>query len=640
MNKFIFIIITFISLSVYSQNDTISYNKSKGLYKDQQYLKAIESFNDHLVFEKDSSIIANCYHYIGISYYMLGDHSKALEYILNNLKINLSLNNKCNISNAYNNLGAIYDTQENYKDALFYYNKSLIIAEESQDSISIAGSLNNISSIKINLELYDEAYIDLIKALDINLRYKQANAIILNYTNIGNSFNGLKNIKKSLYYHKLALSLAKERNDYQNMSMSYINVGEDYFKIKKYSKAISCFNNALLISDSLNLLYYSQVSCFNLSNVYTNLKNDKLSLYYYKKYISFKDSIFSKENIKNISYLNVKYKSKEKENTILKLSNLDNIQKKEIEKKTMTNKLLILLALVFSITGIFIIILFKKNRKNLKSNIFISNVLKERNKNITDSINYAKNIQNNILSTIYNFNNNIKKSFVLFKPKDIVSGDFYWDLNLGDVQYFAAADCTGHGVPGAMLSIIGHTALNKSIKEDNLRCTSSILSNINNILSDTFKNNKSINDGMDISLCKLDRKNKILKCSSANNPIYIIRDSNKKKLNYKEITFNNKTLYKIEADRNSIGYNKEYRYTEHTINLEDGDSIYIFTDGFADQFGGHKGKKYKYGQFQMFLTSICDLPEDEQLVEIEKEFKTWKRDIEQVDDILVIGVNI
>ncbi len=211
----------------------------------------------------------------------------------------------------------------------------------------------------------------------------------------------------------------------------------------------------------------------------------------------------------------------------------------------------------------------------------------EKNKDILDSIKYAKRLQDAILPTNEFIEKNLANSFVLYKPKDIVSGDFYWMAEKNNKVYFAAVDCTGHGVPGAIVSIVGHNGLSRALKEFDLHSPAEILDKLNDLVEETFH---QLKDGMDIALCVLDKKTGVLEYSGANNPLYIIR---KKEPNNIEI---------IKADKQPIGSFAERKpFTNHKIKLEKEDVVYIFSDGFADQFGGDKGKKFKYAQFRQVL---------------------------------------
>jgi len=255
-------------------------------------------------------------------------------------------------------------------------------------------------------------------------------------------------------------------------------------------------------------------------------------------------------------------------------------------------------------------------------------IIKEKNKDITDSIKYAKRIQEAILPPDKLVKQCLPESFVLYKPKDIVSGDFYWIENAGDKILVAAVDCTGHGVPGAFVSIVGHNGLSRVFNEFKITQPALILDKLNEIVGETFRqqDNKEVKDGMDIALCSIDFKNLTLEYAGAMNSLYLI---------------NNGELKEVKADKQPIGaFDNRKNFTNHLIKLTAGDCIYIFSDGYADQFGGPKGKKFLYKKFQDLLLSIHKSPMNEQKEILDKAIMEWKGKHEQVDDILVIGVKI
>ena len=256
--------------------------------------------------------------------------------------------------------------------------------------------------------------------------------------------------------------------------------------------------------------------------------------------------------------------------------------------------------------------------------------LKLKNKEITDSIKYAKYLQNSILPT----DNYIKKlfpeSFIFYKPKDIVSGDFYWFEKSGDKILFASVDCTGHGVPGAFMSILGNNFLNLAVTFFGLEKPNLILNKLNNQISKALKQSSTsgTTDGMDISFCAYDPKSKILEYAGAYNDLWLVR---------------NGKFEEIKADRHPIGLflNEEFQnFKNNEINIEEGDIIYLFTDGYSDQFGGPKSKKFKYRQLKEKLLYISDKPMEEQKEILEKTFEAWRGDLEQVDDVLIMGIKL
>lgn len=253
--------------------------------------------------------------------------------------------------------------------------------------------------------------------------------------------------------------------------------------------------------------------------------------------------------------------------------------------------------------------------------------IEEKNHEITDSISYAKRIQEAILPPTNYFNELMGESFVFYKPKDIVAGDFYWLNTAGDKVLFAAADCTGHGVPGAMVSVVCHGALNRSVREFELNEPAKILDKTREIVIETFsKSKEDVKDGMDVSLCSLDRKTGVLEFAGANNSLYLIKDGE---------------IEEIRADRQPVGkFDFAQPFTNHTVKIEKGHCLYLFSDGFADQFGGDKGKKMKYKPFKDMLLKIHERPMHEQMEILNTEFEKWRGDFEQVDDVCIIGVRL
>lgn len=267
--------------------------------------------------------------------------------------------------------------------------------------------------------------------------------------------------------------------------------------------------------------------------------------------------------------------------------------------------------------------------------------IEEKNNEILSSIRYAKRIQEAILPTNELLKELFEEQFVYYNPRDIVSGDFYWATrvritpngNEASEQYvhlFALADCTGHGVPGAFMSLIGKNILEQSSKEKTVNSPAEALDYLNSKILSSLNQKGSegnIRDGMDIVMVAIDIKTRSLQYAGANNPIYIIR---------------NKELMTIKADKQAIGSLPEYTkpFTNHKMQMEKGDCIYLFTDGYADQFGGPDGKKFKYKQLQELLISISHLPMEEQKTILHNRFVEWKGKLEQVDDVCIIGVRL
>ena len=284
---------------------------------------------------------------------------------------------------------------------------------------------------------------------------------------------------------------------------------------------------------------------------------------------------------------------------------------------------------------VLLLIAFRAYKQKRKANEIISKQkaevesqkeeIEEQHKDITDSINYAKRIQAAILPPARIVKEYLEESFILYKPKDVVAGDFYWmEVNDGTVL-FAAADCTGHGVPGAMVSVVCNNAMNRAVREFGLRHPASILDKVTDLVIEQFeKSEEEVRDGMDIALCSLNEGK--LEFSGANNPVWIIR---------------NGEVLETKGTKQPVGkHDRRRTFDNHLINLEVGDSIYIFTDGYVDQFGGEKGKKFKSKAFKELLLSIQSKSMAEQKNVIEQNFESWRGELEQVDDVCVIGVRV
>ena len=355
-------------------------------------------------------------------------------------------------------------------------------------------------------------------------------------------------------------------------------------------------------------------------------------LNHYKSLLhSSKDTMMSLENSEQINALKEEFETEKKQQEIILLAKEAQIQNYENSRNKMRLGFIVVLVLLVITTTALIF-----NRFKIKRNA--NTVLEQQNeeislqkKEITDSINYAKRIQESILPPDQYWQKLLPNSFILYEPKDIVSGDFYWIEKIENKVLFAAVDCTGHGVPGALMSVVGFNLLSAAVNEAHISNPAEILSYLDDGVTKTLRQSEGgggVKDGMDLALCSFDSETLILEYAGAFNSLYHCR---------------NGVLNETKADKSPIGINLDGIvdiYTPHTIQLEKGDSIYIFSDGYADQFGGEKNKKFKYSQFRQLLEKIHSSPVDLQKDKLKTAFDEWKGSYEQVDDVLVIGLNI
>src|ERR1051326_3209793 len=277
---------------------------------------------------------------------------------------------------------------------------------------------------------------------------------------------------------------------------------------------------------------------------------------------------------------------------------------------------------------VFVIYKFMSTRAGAEQQIqHQKSLLEEKNKEVTDSIVYAQRIQRAILPSHRLIENYLPHSFVVFFPKDIVSGDFYWTEKKGDTVYFAVADCTGHGVPGAMVSVIAQNALNRVVNEFGIQQPAAILDNLNELVEEAFaKSGTDVRDGMDIALCRYDASALRLEFAGANNPVYHISGSE---------------LKEIKGNKQPIGrFETKVPFSNHVLQLQRGDSVYVFSDGIADQFGGPDGKKFKYKRVKEMLMGVHGRPKSEQKNTVITAFSEWKGKHEQVDDVCIMGITV
>jgi len=289
---------------------------------------------------------------------------------------------------------------------------------------------------------------------------------------------------------------------------------------------------------------------------------------------------------------------------------------------------LIFIITVFSVLFISFLVNNRKFKAEKSVGEFTAQ-LKEKNKEITDSIAYGKRIQNAILPNKELVKKYFPDSFVLYKPKDIVAGDFYWMEQVGDHVLFAVADCTGHGVPGAMVSVVCNGALNRSVREFALTSPADILDKTTILVEEAFsQSDDMVKDGMDIALCSWNLKTGEFMFSGANNPVYLVKGKEK-------------TIESFLPDKQPIGqFDKRKPFTNVKIDFEKNDTLYLFTDGMVDQFGGPKGKKFKHKNFKELLISINNRTPKEKKSDIDKIFESWRGDMEQVDDVCVVGIHM
>ena len=612
----------------------ISYSLIGGMYIDQgNNEKALEYFEKSLKTSDeigDKRVMVDSYNITGFIYYKQGNYEKALEHYEKSLKIEEELGDKRGIGYTFHSIGLIYKDQGNYEKGLEYYQKSFEIFEEIGNKGGMMTYYEGIGVIYREQGNYDKALEYLEKCIKTSEELGDKIRMGSSLGNIGLIYKEQGNYDKALEYYEKCLKISEELGDKSGMVISYNKIGNLYDIQGKYEKALEYLLKAKKIKEEINVITGLDGIAKALIEVYEKLGKPQKALENYKLYINIKDSLAKMDAEKQLYKFEIdKNYELEKQADSIKYANEIVLHQAEAKTQKQRSNGLALIALIVILS---LVIVFRQLKTVKKGKLLVEErniVIEEKQKEITDSINYAKRLQDGILVPFDLVQSWLLESFILFNPKDIVSGDFYWIEKVGDKIYFAVADCTGHGIPGALVSIICSNALSKSLQEDEISSPAKILDSTRKLVEERFvRAADSIKDGMDISLCCLDVKTKTITWSGAMNPLWIVKKDAKE-------------IQELKPDRQAIGMVENPKpFTEHKIKLVVGDSVYLFSDGYIDQFGGLKGKKYMKGKMKKFVLSLQNQSMQEQLVSFDKEFNSWKGNRDQIDDVCVMGVKV
>ena len=597
--------------------------------------------NSNQLFKTDSNLRVTkdffrgyYYNLKGICFYLLNRERECLENWLKTEKIAKSQNDTSFMLRINNNIAIVYSTTGREKEALKIFTDQKEIYETKKDTAGIITSSINMSTLIKNK---DSIILLLNNAL--NLAQESSSNDHTDYTNIFANLAGTyldTNSKKTFSLKKAKACLdslilfANEQSDVESKILYYGTISEYYMLKNQYNLALKNAKKGAELSKQMTGLTSPELLS-KLYEIHKKLKNYKKANLYLEEMVENKDSLeklSAKEDI-------TKYESEKEFEIQQKLDSLkylDEIKIQQAETKAKeeeikTQKIIegVLFVGILLVIG-FLGFVYKQLNTTKKQKV----VIEEKQQEISDSINYAKRIQDAMMTSSVYLKDTLPKSFIFFKPKDVVSGDFYWIYkDQEDNIFFTVADCTGHGVPGAFMSMIGTSLLNEIIIEKEIKDTDKILHEMRaQIIKSLGQEQEGAQkDGMDISLCKLNMKNKSVEFSGAHNSLVHVRDEE---------------LKTYRGDHQPVGLllGDKKPFTKHKVKLKKNDMLYIYSDGYQDQFGGEKGKKYMAAKFKNQLLKISKETEDQQLSLLDKEFSSWIKDYEQVDDVCVMGVRI
>lgn len=582
---------------------------------------------------------AKVFNLIGAYFQTKGIYAKAIDYYQQSLKLGERIDNPEIILAALGNIGAIYLNTDKHKQALDYLQKSQALTEPN--SPNLPNIYNNLSIAYIGLKDYKNALTYAEKALQLFEKNKNESAMAMAYASIATAQFKIGNNKEALASFKKSLSVSKKFEDVYQEVDAYIGIAEIYKSEHKKDSAIWYGKKTLELGE--NIKHYSVVIQANtlLIDIYKEKKDYEKAVYYQEKLQQSKDAYNKESETQMIEQKMLEYNF----NKRIHEDSLKNaFAIRDRDTKIKENQAQIKQDKLFK-TGLIIIvflalgfIIFAYNRVKVISSknklIELKNkqseeqklVILQKNKEVKDSLNYAKRIQEGLLASDKLLTKNLKKYFVFFKPKDIVSGDFYWSTEYQNSFYLAICDSTGHGVPGAFMSLLNIALLSEAIKEKQIKEPHLIFNEVRERLIEIISADGH-KDGFDGILIRIEKPiNGAIKLqyAAANNEPILVRDNQ---------------VLKLAADRMPVSksdFNKSF--TLQTIDIIEGDTLYLYTDGFADQFGGEQQKKFKRKHLNDLLCKNSNRDTDHQWQILNNTFNDWKQNEEQIDDVCVVGI--
>ena len=597
-----------------------------------------------------------------------GDYNEALKYTSKMLEINKKhFKNSAMYQCGGNlNIGIIMKEQGKYREALNFYRKALPIAmtnpeDSKQLKLKHGAILDGMGTVYHKLHLLDSAKYCFSKAIKVRQDAKHEVGVATTNTNYAQVLMEEGNYKLALSQLSFALATYQTQEVNLQIAKTGLIIAEVKILQKEYSEAISMINKSLRALQEENSKIEVKEAYKLLARAFSGLGNYRKAYTYEKMYGNIKDTIYNGEMAEQLAEMRTSFELEKQEERIKHLNEREAINKDKLEaEKTISMYITIgfIIFAVFALIIFFVInqqyqikkrsneILQKQKEEILERNVEINaqkeeiliqrDMLEELNEDVTASIRYAKRLQDAILPPDSYIKSTLSNAFVLYKPKDIVSGDFYWVHQIGDFAMFAVVDCTGHGVPGAFMSLVGNDALSIAVADMENPEASNVLNLLNLEVTKRLhqdSDDNSVKDGMDIGLCIINKKTLELQFAGAYNPAYIIRKG---------------ALHEIKGDPFAIGMfvGEEVRpFTNNKYQLEKDDMVYVFSDGYADQFGGPRGKKFKYKPFKEILLTHSEDNADKQKEVLDTRLTEWmlwegRPEEPQIDDVCIMGIRI
>lgn len=616
--------------------------------------------------------VANAYRSIGLVYSEMGNFDQAIKNYLQGLKLAENIKDPHIRANIFLNIGTVYSKLKDFAKAKAYYQRALTIYQKTNDQNLIATSYNNLGHIYKSEDNIDSAVVFYEKALGIFEKTSNQQGLTVALGNLGIIFEYIGDIEKALDYQLKVREIEAKLGNKNGLAFSAISIANTYMKIQNFMAAQKFLEEALKLSQEIGSFELLRDSYYNLSNYYTRDEDFERALDYFRQYVSFKDSIFNKNKSEQIARLQTIYETDQNKKQIEIQKNKNKAQQAEIQRHRTQNTALIVGIILFVLLVSY---LYRTNMQKQKTNQILEEqkrLIEDKNVSITDSINYARRIQSAVLPLEEEIRSYIPEHFILWKPRDIVSGDFYWFAKTnprpvyeekmtfdgvhrvfkgvkGEKIILAAVDSTGHGVPGAFMSMIGSRLLNEIVNERGISEADEILNQLHERVRKALKQEETqSHDGMDMALVVIDKDKQLMQFAGAKNPLYMVQvPKGWEQEEHAKPEDSGLALQVIKGDVMSIGgfqLVEEVDFKKKIINIStkkyESTTFFMFSDGFQDQFGGIRGRKFMVKRFRKLLFEIHNKPLDKQKQLLEETLAEWMNGYSQVDDILVIGVRI
>lgn len=575
------------------------------------------------------------------------EYDEAQSLILHALKLTDEFNVHTSKAYLYNMLGNIYGEMKLYDEGVACFYKGISYLHKYKNYKSLPAIYGNFAGLfykmgQSQFNYLDSARLYLNKSIALCEKQNDQPQLQRSYQTLGLLETDLKHFTEAEKAFKIALSLNRLLEDSMMLGYTYYQMGRSLSATRKEEKAklaIKFLDSSLVIANRIHDVELMEEVYYEKAYAYSVLKDYKLSSEFALRYAELNDSLTVVGNAETIAELNKKYETAKKEAEIKDLNLSQQEKQTQIKRQ---NYILIASIIILVFVIIAVVVLYKSNqlRKRINNQLNDKNKLIEfqkkeveiqkdlvetKNKEILDSINYARRIQYTLLAHSDFLNSNLKSNFVFFKPKDIVSGDFYWATKKQNRFYIAVCDCTGHGVPGAFMSLLNIGFLNEAINEKNIEAPHEIFNYVRKRLIESISKDEQ-KDGMDGVLLCINKENDQITYAAANNAPVLISEN---------------TFVELECDKMPVGVGvKEGSFRLFTVPKSGTAQLYLYTDGFADQFGGPKGKKFKYRQLNELILSNHQEAFSVQQQRLITSFENWKNSHEQVDDVCVLGFEI